>query len=388
MDYKKKYGDLKSIYNNTLNINTLDNEMEVAHLPFNSECYWQRIFDEANERKEGHFKLGVPDSHYFENNHFTYPVFLPNSRNKYKKAIILLHGLNERSWVKYLPWAYFLAHELQRPVILFPIAFHINRAPLQWLDVRSMAPYMNERKANLNPSSLSYANAALSIRISEDPLRFLKSGHQTTEDLRFLMKQLQEGLLPFFEKDTQIDFFAYSIGAFIAQIMLIAYPETLMSNSKLFLFCGGAYFEDMNGISRMIMDGVAFDRLRNYYISDIYNALNESKLLSSLITEFPLGRAFYSMLKDENNSLFRNNALTMQRKNVYGVGLENDKVIPARATLKVFSNSFSNTSNFDILDFPFEYSHEIPFPVQGNVDHQLVNTAFTKVFSKAVDFLN
>ena len=40
-----------------------------------------------------------------ENRSFSYPVFTPGN-TKSDKVILLLHGLNERSWVKYLVWAY------------------------------------------------------------------------------------------------------------------------------------------------------------------------------------------------------------------------------------------------------------------------------------------
>ena len=61
-----------------------------------------------------------------ENTDFKYTVFAPKSNEKFSNAILLLHGLNERSWEKYLPWAEYLCKETGKPVILFPIAFHMT----------------------------------------------------------------------------------------------------------------------------------------------------------------------------------------------------------------------------------------------------------------------
>jgi len=45
------------------------------------------------------------DSSISENIEFSYPVFVPEDKST-RKVILLMHGLNERSWVNYLVWAY------------------------------------------------------------------------------------------------------------------------------------------------------------------------------------------------------------------------------------------------------------------------------------------
>lgn len=69
-----------------------------------------------------------------ENSSFSYPVFSPRSAGS-EKVILLLHGLNERSWIKYLAWAGNLAERTDSCVILFPISFPIYRSPASWQDV-------------------------------------------------------------------------------------------------------------------------------------------------------------------------------------------------------------------------------------------------------------
>jgi hypothetical protein len=387
MGYTTKFSELSQLCLSSENRVRIDDKMEMIQMPFNSENHWQRILDEVKQDTDDSNTLGMPDSVFFENNHFSYPVFLPHGNKIYRKAIILLHGLNERSWDKYYPWAYRLAKETGRPVILFPIAFHMNRAPKNWIDPKIMVPLANERRKNFNTHTLTYANAALSIRLTEDPLRFLKSGHQTAEDLLLLVKQIEEGLLPIFEKDTQIDFFAYSIGVFIAQILFIAFPKTIFANKKLFLFSGGAFFHDMNGVSRLIMDQLAYEQVHAYYQTGINYDMEEQLLLSSLLKEFPLGKAFYSMLHEENNRAFREEALLNIMGQIKGLTLMKDSVIPASGTKKLFGVISNENHNIQTLDFPYEYCHENPFPISHKIDSIQVDRCFNEVFSQASEFL-
>ena len=388
MDYTKKFAELSHLCHDSEHRVVIDDEIEMIQLPFNSENHWQRIWDDVKKTPQDNSVLTVSDSQFFENNHFNYPVFMPgNGGKKYKKAIILLHGLNERAWDKYYPWAYYLARLTKRPVILFPLAFHVNRAPKNWIDPKIMVPLVSERKKNCHTDTLTFANAALSIRLTEEPLRFLKSGHQSAEDLILLINQIESGLVNIFEKNTQIDFFAYSIGVFISQILFLAYPKTVFANKKLFVFCGGAFFNDMNGVSRLIMDHLAYEVVHEYYRNGINDAMNQYILLKSLINEFPLGKAFYSMLIENNNRAFREEALLSVMGQIKGITLEKDLVIPAKGTKNLFGVLSNETQNIETMDFPFDYSHEVPFPISPKTDSNLVDGCFTKVFTQAAEFL-
>ena len=67
------------------------------------------------------------DNQIKENQNFTYYVVVPSNEGdtkpdkKFGSAILLFHGLNERSWDKYRPWANYLSDKTGKPVILFPI---------------------------------------------------------------------------------------------------------------------------------------------------------------------------------------------------------------------------------------------------------------------------
>jgi hypothetical protein len=295
-----------------------------------------------------------------------------------------LHGLNERSWSKYLAWAYYLTQHTGRPVILFPIAFHMNRSPEAWSNPRKMSSLLDVRRQKLGDiPMLTFANLALSDRLSEDPLRFFTSGEQSASDLVQLTRQLRKGEHPLFEMGTTVDFFAYSIGAFLAQILMLGNPGGFYTHTKFFLFCGGALFDKMNGVSKFIMDQNAFDRLRMFYIHELDMEFQRYPALARLMNDTPVGKGFLSMLSVENLENFRENVFQKKQDHVQAIALLKDKVIPAPGIQEAL-NPFIDV---EVKDFPFDYSHENPFPIFGNETSSLVNSCFEEVFAKASAFL-
>jgi pimeloyl-ACP methyl ester carboxylesterase len=229
----------------------------------------------------------------------------------------------------------------------------------------------------------SFANVALSERLCEDPLRFFTSGQQSAADLVQLTKQLSNGGHPLFEKGTTVDLFAYSIGAFLAQILLLGNPGGLYSDSRLFLFCGGAFFDQMDGVSKLIMDQQAFDKLRHFYINELDQEMNRSELLKNSMNKTEMGQSFLAMLSVNNLKAFREDVFQKLKHRIQAVTLLKDKVIPATGILQAM-NRFVNV---EVMDFPYMYSHENPFPLMSGTDSILVDNSFNKIFSKAAAFL-
>ena len=315
-------------------------------------------------------------------------MFTPRSNVRSKSAIILLHGLNEKSWHKYLPWAYYLAEKTNRPVILFPIAFHMNRCPESWANPRAMMPILNQRQKVVEHSKLTFANVALSERLTEDPLRFFRSGRQSADDIIELLDTIKSGKHPLFEQNTQVDFFAYSIGAFLSQILFLANPKGMFTNSKLFLFCGGAHFSEMFGTSRLIMDGEAFQSLRRYYLGDFLKELKTNSSFANYIKTSQLGNAFRAMLAPKSLKSFRENMLIKLSDQIKIIALKKDQVIPANYIQSTFSCIKHKVKGFvEVLDFPYDYSHEVPFPILNNPNYIHVDQNFERVFGSAVEFL-
>jgi pimeloyl-ACP methyl ester carboxylesterase len=385
MDYTQKYHQLKCLF--------VPDVIKTDFPDSDISCYWAKFESEnisvlAEERDHYFHEISelnmLPDDAIVENHSFTYPVFKSAGSAKNQQAIILLHGLNERSWNKYLVWAYYLVLNTGRPVILFPIAFHMNRSPEAWSNPRLMSSFLAARRQRFGEIPMStFANVALSERLCEDPLRFFTSGQQSAADLVQLTKQLNSGEHPLFEKDTSVDFFAYSIGAFLAQILLLGNPGGLFTDSRLFLFCGGALFDEMNGVSKLIMDQRAFDRLRQFYIRELEEEMKRSPILADSMNKTEMGQGFLAMLSAVNLRSFRENAFQKMNKQIQAVGLLKDNVIPAQGIM----DSLDPWINVEVMDFPFEYSHENPFPIFSVPESSLVDQSFERVFSKAVAFL-
>jgi hypothetical protein len=254
MEYTSRHELLRSIFNPGIaEISIPGSGIKIINTGFMSEYSSEEFLNRS-------------DYSIRENLSFTYPVFVP-SDNKSGKTILLLHGLNERSWIKYLAWAYSLAELTGSYVVLFPISFHINRSPESWKDPRAMTGLLKERGINTGDIRLSsFANIVLSKRLSEDPKRFVNSGYQTVCDIENLMISIRDGKHPVIPGGSKVNLFAYSIGAFLAEIIMIANPQMLFSDSRLFMFCGGSVFSNMNGVSKLIMDSKAYNRVYSYYM--------------------------------------------------------------------------------------------------------------------------
>ncbi len=385
MEFTKTYHELKQIFSLTNDSIELSNQgFSFRSIPF---CSNSKPFPLSGDYSEiNNHSFAADDAKIQENLHFRYPIYLPNSSTKYSKAIVLLHGLNERSWLKYLPWAHYLGQKTNRPIILFPLAFHMNRGSDSWGDPRLMMPYLTNRKVDKDISMATVANIALSQRISDDPLRFFTSGKQSADDLKQLLESINEGTIPFLEKGAQVDFFSYSIGSFLAQILFLANPNNLVDNSRLFIFCGGTLFDQMRGTSRLIMDSYAYAALRKYYLNDFLIELKSKSPFSSFVRGGLWGEAFMAMISDENNKFYREYRFRKLRNQLRVVTLKNDAVMPSAAVKQSFA-CVSNDSIVTELNFPFHYTHENPFPIYtASAASVEVDKSFNEVFSFASDF--
>ena len=330
------------------------------------------------------------DSGKKENQNFRYAIFSPARNKKFSEAIILLHGLNERNWVKYLPWAYQLVMQTQKPVILFPIAYHMNRSPSAWICPRLMYKFSTSRQvAAPTIENSSFVNVAISLRMDHCPELFLLSGIQTYFDIIHLTSGIKAGRFEIFEKDCNINFFAYSIGALLTEILLISNPLQLFSDSKAFFFCGGSTFDKINGSSRSIMDSQAFEHLRNHLLSHTADLKKEI-----IIPEQPGHllkdgwKAFLAMSGIKKYINYRENAFNQLINRIKAIGLKSDFIVPGNAIKETFGKVFNNRCfDVDIMDFPFKYSHEVPFPLNSQRLNDRVTRSFHLVFDQAALFL-
>jgi hypothetical protein len=334
--------------------------------------------------------LDVADTQVAENRSFQYHVFRSHRSVKSDGMILLLHGFNEKHWHKYLPWAFKLLEITGKTVVLFPLAFHMNRAPLAWSNSRLMHAISKRRKAQfpdiLNSSLL---NAAISTRLHLNPQRFIWSGLQTLEDLRDFVALCKKGEHPLFEKNVTVDILAYSIGGFLSEILLLSDPDSLFLDTRLFLFCGGPVFNRISPVSKFILDSEANVRLYSFLVEHLDSHLkHDPKLLHYLNDESGSGVAFRSMLSYNKMSDFREERFKRLAGRISAIALTKDEVIPPHEvenTLKGRKRDIPIA--VETLDFPYAYKHEDPFPALAGISGQ-VNECFNQVFRDIGSFLS
>ncbi len=338
----------------------------------------------VNSQAPGIFKGFVSNDRMAEtNNNFLYHIFLPE--NPARGYIILLHGLNERSWDKYLSWALRLATDTGKPVVLFPIAFHMNRSPVSWFDRHAMMPALAARLISEPGAKLaSFVNVALSVRMSMTPQRFFLSGNQAVYDLSTLIRRIKDGAHPWISSDGAPDVFAYSIGAMIAQVLMLSEVTVLPQESRLMLFCGGSVLNMMNGTSKMIMDSKAFDRLISFYIDEIEQIQKRGgDWFTRIIGQTSVGEAFYAMSSIERLRSVYGNPFNNFSGRLKAISFTSDSVIPSAGVSDTMTGA-----DVEIWTPDYPFSHENPFPLLAGEASDRVDSTFDRLFSEAASFLS
>jgi hypothetical protein len=385
MQFIERFQKLKALFTYDCKVSVEDSPLEIHPFQFKQELGDTEMQQIQQILPPTEF-CAVSDDNIEENKTFTYTVFVPKGVIRADKAIILLHGLNERSWEKYLPWAENLAIRTGRAVILFPIAFHMNRTPKIWTNPRALLPFVDNRKQKTATNNSTFVNLALSSRLSENPIRFYTSGRESVFNLCQLIKEIKNGQHPLFQENTSVNIFAYSIGAFLAQVLLLANPGQLTSETRLFMFCGGTLFSRMDGNARDIMDQESTQKLKNYMLNDFIQA-SENNLKSSLDKkEDSIEKAFKAMLAFPQHRNYRESFYQKAQNRIQAITLKKDTVIPTLGVQEAFGKKCAS-GILQELDFPYDYSHQVPFPTHNRVSPELVQKSFSNLFERAAAFL-
>ena len=333
--------------------------------------------------------LNKTDAEIMENIDFKYHTLSFKSGEKAKGIILMFHGFNEKVWAKYLPWAKYLLEKTGKTIVLFPIAFHMNRAPVAWSSTREMYKISQERKErhpNVINSSLS--NVAISTRLHNKPQRFIWSGLQTYYDVVTLFEQIKKGDHPTIAADTTIDVFAYSIGCLLAEILMMTNKNGYMDNSKFVAFCGGAVFNRLSPVSKFILDSEANVSLYSYLVEHLESHLKRDLVMARHLGEdYPEGVNFRSMLDYKVLTKYREDIFRKMADRIYAVALEQDTVIPPYEVINTLLGSKRDIPvKVDIFDFPYKYKHEDPFPALTGIAEE-VEKAFAQTFEPIAEFL-
>ncbi len=320
-----------------------------------------------------------------ENDAFPIWVVAPPGDEAHRRAVVLLHGLNERRWTKYLPWAHALASELGRPVILFPMALHMERAPARWSDPREMRRVSLLRQRALpDLAESSYANAALSVRLHARPTRLVWSGHRTLVDLLAWVRHVDEGGEPRLARGARLDFFGYSIGALLAELLLMGDDEGRFAASRVFGFCGGCLLGESSPRSKEILDSAAARAIHRLFLEEWDWQKELQPTLARVLEEDARGRAFERMLREDRFASERADLLSRIGDRVAAVALAQDQVIPALAVERTLGPSGARV---ETLDFPYPYDHVRPFSLRAS-DAAEADRAFEAIFGRAARWLD
>jgi len=376
INYIEKYKELSSIfYPDIKEMAIPGSDIRIVNTKFVSDYTPEKFFNKN-------------DFTIKENFSFSYPVFVPANRDS-KNVILFLHGLNERKWEKYLAWGYTLSENTGSYVIMYPISFHINRSPVSWKEPRTMMNFLTEwRKKHGEANMSSVANIAISARLVEEPRRFMNSGYLTACDIINLIISIRTGKHPVIPKTNRLNIFGFSIGAYLAEILIMANPDNLFSDSKLFMFCGGSLFSAMNGTSRYIMDSMAAETISEYYLNDFENELEQKDSVMELIISGKIGKVFRSMIDFDRFKKFREKTLTKIKDRIMAVGLLKDAIIPPEGIIKTLNEDNGKmNANVEVMDFPYPYSHENPFPPVESIQYKQVDDCFKRLMEQASAFL-
>lgn len=330
---------------------------------------------------EGFAALAVADPSVTENRRVHCPIVRPagaRSGEVLERVCVLLHGLNERGWDKYRDWAHAIADKARCAVILFPLAFHMDRSPASWASFGVMRGVSKDRIARypgLKQSSM--ANAALSERLDEVPSRFYLSGLMSARDLVDLIAALRSGEVPGIAPDATMGFFGYSIGAYLLQYLTIA-DARFAGTGKRFLFCGGPFLSAMTPISKYIMDSRAHERVLDCWVYSLEAERRRNPDLAVLLDTLE-GRAFCAMVDPRHPQMNRRSAFSDGATQV--VSLIGDEVMPRAAIVDFFAGTGVAPK---FIDLPPTSTHVAPFNPLGGEE---VRDAFEMVFDDAVSHL-
>ena len=244
----------------------------------------QFVCIKADFRSQHAQRLRPDDQDEAENVAFALPLVLPRQPGPFERVIVILHGLNESEYRKFFPWACTLA-SAGFPVALFPITFLVNRRPRRWMSNAETQRCLRERQSIPGNTVATRYNTILSERLDSHPERLFLGGRQSYGDLLDLAASLRHGALIVedgqdgtlvprqpFAMGTRVDFLAYSIGGYLTLGLLLGEGDTPdLSKSRAVIFAAGAPFShadpalNANTLSPFILDGVATERVRQFY---------------------------------------------------------------------------------------------------------------------------
>lgn len=302
---------------------------------------------------------GPADSDVTENTTFRYPLLRGHAPagdvNRARRLIILLHGLNERSYGKYVPWAYQLWRATGAAVALLPLSFHINRVHPQWArEIRQHQARRDEVARNENVHSF---NSVLSARLDARPERFFWGGLQAYGDVVALVRQIRAGQHPQVDPEAQIDLLGYSAGGYLALGLLLADESGLFTNSRAVLFAAGAVLRSTHLSTRLIMDMACEISLMKLYVR--FTDRLAGPRLAHWLADHHEGHWFRALFGEEKERARLEARLKAIAPRLLAITNSSDEVIPTSAIVNTLQG-LNRDTGVRVETLPLGV-HEHPF---------------------------
>lgn len=92
------------------------------------------------------------------------------------------------------------------------------------------------------------------------------------------------------------------------------------------------------------------------------------------------------MLSVDEQRDYRESFFQKAVQRIQAFTLKKDSVIPTIGVKEAFGNTNCN-SVVKELDFPYEYSHQVPFPIHNRISPEIVQECFSDLFNRSASFL-
>jgi pimeloyl-ACP methyl ester carboxylesterase len=332
----------------------------------------------------------IADNLIEENISFRYPLVRDASsgqtRLRHDRVIILLHGLNERSFSKYLPWAYQLWAGTRTPVLLFPLTFHVNRVLPAWAKTQRE---VYERRSQLAGNEGAYRfNAVISDRLAARPERFFWGAVQSYLDLVDLARTIRSGRHPHFTPDARIDLFGFSAGGYLSLLLMLEDPEGLFKDSRGIVFASGVPSRDLNLLSPFILDLAAEIAMMRLYVKNI-DTLSSARM-RHWFEAHGEGRWIRALAGLRTDRTRLEERLKQVSDRLLGITNLNDDVMPTGSMLNTLQG-LNRDTGVEVSEFEMGV-HESPFvcanhqePPRRFITEFLDEERYGAVFEKFID---
>lgn len=324
---------------------------------------------------------------------------------RHERVTILLHGLNERALLKYMPWAYHVWLRTEEPVVLFPLSFSINRVHPDW---RKQIKKTHERRKAKEGNARAHAfNATISERLESHPERFFWGAMQSYWDIIDFVRQIRDPkgkseINKHIAPDARVDFLGYSSGGYLALAFLAVNHKGLFSESHACLYATCVEMDELRPASPYVVDEAAERALRHFYVDKFEDPPDESagnmpnKRMRHWLDQHPEGRwmSNFGGLSPDRQS--RDARLKEIAPRLLGIANTNDLVMRWRPMRDVLKGDERDTSvRFEKLDlgihegsFTFkDYKQAESEFIKGTVNEQLYGRGFEQFIEWIVGHL-